>query len=105
MSQQSFNRAIVDPGRGRVGPRTNPQDQSPSRSGVHPAKLALFTNVGEDNGSEVRTGLCGVAPCLRWKRWPASPKQEEGGREMAQLMRRYPLVTFFLLVYSITWVV
>jgi membrane protease YdiL (CAAX protease family) len=46
-----------------------------------------------------------MAPCLRWKGWPASPKQEEGDREVAQLMRRYPLVTFFVLVYGITWVV
>ena len=28
-----------------------------------------------------------------------------GSREMAQLIRRYPLVTFFLLVFSITWIV
>jgi uncharacterized protein len=28
-----------------------------------------------------------------------------GGREVAQLIRRHPLVTFFLLVFIITWVV
>src|SRR5215208_6359301 len=28
-----------------------------------------------------------------------------GGREMAKLLRRHPLVTFFLLVFIITWVV
>jgi uncharacterized protein len=42
---------------------------------------------------------------LRRKGWPASPKREERGKEMAQLIQRHPLVTFFLLVYGITWVV
>src|SRR5829696_1848397 len=72
---------------------------------LRPFFLPSFTNIVEEALSEVRTGLSGVAPYLRRKGWPASPKAEEGGREMAQLIQRHPLVTFFLLVYGIAWVV
>jgi uncharacterized protein len=34
-----------------------------------------------------------------------SPRRDEGGREIAQSIRRYPLVTFFLLAFGLTWVV
>src|SRR5918997_594243 len=33
------------------------------------------------------------------------PAQQVGGRGVAQLIRRYPLVTLFLLAFGLTWVV
>jgi uncharacterized protein len=42
---------------------------------------------------------------LWWKGQPASPKQDKGDRGKAQMIQRYPLTTFFLLAFGITWVV
>src|SRR5215213_233650 len=45
-----------------------------------------------------RTATCSLSP-------NSVPQRHLGGREMAQLMRRHPLVTFFLLAYGLTWAI
>src|SRR5215211_6876118 len=45
-----------------------------------------------------RTATCSLSP-------NSVPQRHLGGREMAQLMRHHPLVTFFLLAYGLTWAI
>src|SRR5215211_7703217 len=45
-----------------------------------------------------RTATCSLSP-------NSVPQRHLGGREMAQSIRRYPLVTFFLLAYGLTWAI
>src|SRR5215211_4091431 len=45
-----------------------------------------------------RTATCSLSP-------NSVPARHLGGREMAQLMRRHPLVTFSLLAYGLTWAI